>query len=161
MLPDPYAVSSYARCVSADGSTVVGEGYGLYEEVSLGFKWTSAGMTDLRYSGNVNTVANAISAFGIVGQNQFEIPRVALVWQGSMDSNLKDLNSYGSEAMDVSDNGVVVGAAFNSNGVAAIAVRWAGLGAAPVVLDATGSHGGSVSLGVSSDGGVVVGETAD
>jgi len=161
MLPDPYAVSSYARGVSADGSTVVGEGYGSYEETSLGFKWTTAtGMTDLRYSGNVDTAADAISAFGIVGHNQFTT-EVAIVWIGSTDYNLKDLNSYGSEAIAVSDNGVIVGGAFNSNHAIGTAVRWASLAAEPMALDVSGSHGVSRALGVSSDGGVVVGETAD
>jgi uncharacterized membrane protein len=159
----PYSTSSYALGVSADGSTVVGAVYSSDETDSLGFKWTPpTGMTTLQPTtvpGATSFVASAISAGGIVGYSQLSAALIALAWSGSTEYDLADLSGNGSSASAVSDSGAIAGFAYNSSN-AKRAVRWTGLGATPVALDAGGTYTYSEAYGISSDGSVIVGDSS-
>lgn len=158
MLSSSYSDASRAAGVSADGTIVVGGAYGAFESVSQGFRWTSTGGMKALTSplGNPDFVATAISGGGIVGATKFG-QETALYWSGATESDLPNLATNGASANAISDNGVIVGFAYDSNGDTR-AVRWASKSATPTRLDSANTYAYSNAHGVSADGSVVVGE---
>jgi uncharacterized membrane protein len=157
MLSSSYSDASRAAGVSADGTTVVGGAYGAFESVSQGFRWTSNGGMKALTSplGNPDFVATAISGNGIVGTSQFG-QQIALYWSGATEYDLAKLTTNGAGANAISDNGVIVGFAYDGNGDTT-AVRWASKADTPTRLDSANTYAYSNATGVSADGSVVVG----
>jgi uncharacterized membrane protein len=137
---------------------VVGDAEDASGTVSAAFKWTSAtGMVALPAAGGgADSIAYAISAFGIVGGG-LSLPE-AFLWAGGLEY---DLNTYvnGQRAYGISNNGVMVGVGYDASDHWK-AVRWTTSYAQPVALDTTGSYSSSVANGISADGTTIVGNTS-
>ncbi|WP_127812237.1 autotransporter domain-containing protein [Bordetella avium] len=169
---------SYARAVSADGSTAVGEAsYDLTAggRSSHAFRWTSAGMQslgDLTTNQQGYSNATAVSADGstVVGISEYDktaggVGRHAFRWTRAGMQSLGDLttNQQGySDATAVSADGSIVVGKTNYNttpggGIASHAYRWAN-GIMQDLGDlTTNQQGYSDATAVSADGSTVVG----
>jgi probable HAF family extracellular repeat protein len=154
--------TSYARAVSADGATIVGNlcCSGFYPSLHQAFRWTSSGMIGLGFlAGDQSSFARDVSADGsvIVGYGSQEAFRWTTAG-GMVGLGFLPGDTF-SEATAVSDDGsVIVGYSIGSG--PAEAFRWTssdgmvGLGVLP------GARG-SVARDVSADGSVIVGYSSD
>ncbi|WP_343836335.1 autotransporter domain-containing protein [Castellaniella ginsengisoli] len=172
--------SSYARAVSADGSTVVGEAD--YDRTAGGtnlhaFRWTSAGgMQDLGdFTANQQgySRAYAVSADGstVVGEASYDLTAGgtrshAFRWTSA--GGMQDLGDFTANQQGYSyaravsaDGSTVVGEAaydLTAGGTRAHAFRWTSAGGMQDLGDFTANQQGySTARAVSADGSTVVG----
>lgn len=155
---------SSASAVSADGSTIVGEGHTAFGVQA--FRWTAAGgMVGLGglslENGGYYSVANAVSADGsvIVGGSTVAGHLRAFRWTTA--GGMVALGSDYSSASGVSaDGSVVVGFTTGSQGY--VPFRWTAAGGMVALGTVPGGNpGGGFAYGVSTDGRIVLGNSTD
>lgn len=159
-------LSSCALAVSANGSVVVGEAYGLSGDSFQAFRWTrEAGMTTLGTLGGTSSSALGISADGnvVVGFADAGGGDRAFRWTAATGMvNLGVLNGgVASTATGVSADGkVVVGYSLDSVMSGYRAFRWT---QATGMVDLGALNGGTSAQAykASADGSVVVGYSLD
>lgn len=154
------AAASIAYAVSADGSTVVGEGLSPKFEA---FRWTSSGVSFLgKLQSNPNSdsyaVAASLDGSVLVGVDDSVNSR-KVAWRWKLSSGMAQLPALSGWdyylATDVSADGeVVVGWA--AVGTQSRALQWVGTGV-PTYL---GTGTSAVPVAANFDGSVVVGENA-
>lgn len=148
--------------VSADGSFVVGWGWG---SVGLAaFRWTQSGgmqgLGDLP-GGDFYSLANSVSATGsiVVGYSYSALGTEAFRWtQTTGMQGLGDLPGgvFRSHAYGISDNGVVI-VGFSETESGEIAFRWTESDGMQILGDVPGGQFRSNAKAVSADGKVIVG----
>lgn len=167
-------VSSGARAASADGSVIVGRGYGVFAfSPKEAFRWTAqSGLVglgdlagDLTYSSSGATAVSADGEVVVGAANQTDVESQAFRWNMAAGmTGLGDLpgGAFRSSAEGISRDGlVIVGIGESADG--RVAFRWTAQDGMQGLGDLPGGAYYSAAAAVSADGAIIVGRgtTAD